>query len=163
VFGTPVTANYFSVLGAAAAAGRLFDAELAERPGADPVVVLSHRFCTRSFTRDPAVVGRTIGRNRQSFTVTGVPAQRFQRTGVRHRGRGAADARGGTALRDGRALGQESGTVAVRPAAAGGDAVVGRSGWRGRMGDGAGTDVGAGLAAAGATVPRQRFDRARRV
>ena len=83
VFGTPVTANYFSVLGAAPAAGRLFDGEVAERPGADPVVVLSHRFWTRRFNRDPAVVGRTIVLNRQSFTVTGVAAEAFQGTGVR--------------------------------------------------------------------------------
>jgi predicted permease len=83
VFGTPVTANYFSVLGATAAAGRLFDAEAMDRPGADPVVVLSHRFWTRRFDRDPSVIGRTIRLNRQPFTVIGVAAAGFQGPGVR--------------------------------------------------------------------------------
>jgi predicted permease len=83
VFGTLVTGNYFSVLGATPAAGRLFDPETVDRPGADPVVVLSHRFWTRRFNRDPSVIGRAILLNRQSFTVIGVAAERFQGPGVR--------------------------------------------------------------------------------
>src|SRR5258706_6773343 len=83
VFGTLVTANYFSVLGAAPAAGRLFDPETVDRPGADAVVVLSHRFWTRRFNRDPSIIGRAILLNRQSLTVIGVAAERFQGPGVR--------------------------------------------------------------------------------
>jgi predicted permease len=83
VFATPVTGNYFAVLGATAAAGRLFDADVVDRPGADPVIVLSHRFWTRRFNRDPSLIGRTILLNRASFTVIGVAAEGFQGSGVR--------------------------------------------------------------------------------
>ena len=83
IFGTLVTGNYFSVLGAMPAVGRLFDAEATDRPGADSVVVLSHRFWTRRFNKDPSVIGRTIMLNRQPFTVVGVAAEGFQGTGVR--------------------------------------------------------------------------------
>jgi len=83
VFATPVTGNYFAVLGTTAAAGRLFDADAVERPGADPVIVLSHRFWTRRFNGDPSLVGRTILLNRGSFTVIGVAAEGFQGPGVR--------------------------------------------------------------------------------
>jgi predicted permease len=83
IFGTLVTGNYFSVLGTMPAAGRLFDAEATDRPGADSVVVLSHRFWTRRFNKDPSAIGRTIMLNRQPFTVIGVAAEGFQGTGVR--------------------------------------------------------------------------------
>jgi predicted permease len=83
VFATPVSGNYFAVLGTTAAAGRLFDADAVDRPGADPVIVLSHRFWTRRFNRDPSLVGRTILLNRVSFTVIGVAAEGFQGPGVR--------------------------------------------------------------------------------
>jgi predicted permease len=83
VFATPVTGNYFAVLGTTPAAGRLFDGEAVDRPGVDPVVVLSHRFWTRRFNRDPSLIGRTILLNRESFTVIGVAAEGFQGPGVR--------------------------------------------------------------------------------
>jgi len=83
VFATPVTGNYFAVLGTTAAAGRLFDADAVDRPGIDPVIVLSHRFWTRRFNRDPSLIGRAILLNRESFTVIGVAAEGFQGPGVR--------------------------------------------------------------------------------
>jgi predicted permease len=83
IFGTAVTGNYFTVLGAAPAAGRLFGAAEIEQPGAAPVVVLSHRFWTRRFDKDPAVVGRTLTLNRRAFTVIGVASEGFQGTGIR--------------------------------------------------------------------------------
>ena len=83
VFATPVTGNYFAVLGTTAAAGRLFDGDAVDRPGTDPVIVLSHRFWTRRFNRDPSLIGRTILLNRESFTVIGVAAEGFQGPGVR--------------------------------------------------------------------------------
>ncbi len=106
VFGTYATVNYFTVLGAVPAAGRLFGAgdppppassntratadpprpgtmSDSEHPGASPIVVLSHRFWTRRFNRDPAVVGRTLTLNGHPFTVVGVASEGFQGTGIR--------------------------------------------------------------------------------
>ena len=82
-FGMLVTGNYFKVLGAAAAAGRLFDGDETERVDADAVIVLSHHFWARRFNRDPSVIGRTLTLNRRSFTVIGVASEGFHGTGVR--------------------------------------------------------------------------------
>ena len=49
IFGNVVTVNYFTVLGAVPAAGRLFGAGDSDQPGASPVAVLSHRLWTRRF------------------------------------------------------------------------------------------------------------------
>lgn len=78
VFGSFVSAGYFAVLGAAPAAGRLFD----ERAATDPVVVLSYRFWTRRFHNDPAIVGRTLTLNGAAFTVVGIGSPGFQGTGI---------------------------------------------------------------------------------
>src|SRR5207248_1353509 len=64
-----VTVNYFTVLGTTAAVGRLFGDADSEQPGASAVVVLSHRFWTRRFNRDPAVVGQTLSLNGQPFII----------------------------------------------------------------------------------------------
>src|SRR5438874_7201838 len=78
VFGSPVSNNYFSVLGTSASAGRLLGSD-ADR---DALVVLGHRFWTRRFGKNPAVVGRTIVLNGRPFTVAGVAAEGFQGTGI---------------------------------------------------------------------------------
>ena len=78
IFGTPVTTNYFSVLGAVPAAGRLFAAS-----ESDPVAVLSYGFWTRRFNRDPTIVGRTLAINGFPLTVIGVAADGFHGTGIR--------------------------------------------------------------------------------
>jgi putative ABC transport system permease protein len=74
--GARVTANLFDVLGVPAAIGRTFDTA-EERPGRDLVVVLSDALWTRSFGRDPSVVGRTIVMNTQSYLVVGVMPPSF--------------------------------------------------------------------------------------
>ncbi len=83
ILGTDVTANYFTVLGAVPAAGRLFDVSDSDRPGASPIAVLSYGFWTRRFNRDPAVVGRSLTLNGRLFTVVGVASEGFRGTGVR--------------------------------------------------------------------------------
>jgi putative ABC transport system permease protein len=83
IFGSVVTVNYFTVLGAVPAAGRLFGAGDSDQPGASPVAVLSHGLWTRRFDRDPTVVGRTLRLNGHPFTVVGVAAEGFHGTGVR--------------------------------------------------------------------------------
>ena len=82
IFGQFVTTNYFTVLGAVPATGRLFGAGESDRPGASPVVVLGHGFWKRRFDKDPAVVGQALRLNGQSFTVVGVAREEFQGTGV---------------------------------------------------------------------------------
>ena len=83
LFGTFVTSNYFTVLGAIPATGRFFNASDGEAPGGNPVVVLSHRLWIRRFNQDPGIVGRILVINRQPFTVVGVAGEGFQGTGVR--------------------------------------------------------------------------------
>ena len=69
-----VPGDYFTTLGVAPAAGRLFD----ERSGAgDPVVVLSHRYWQRELGSDATVVGRSIRLNDSPFTVIGVASPAF--------------------------------------------------------------------------------------
>jgi predicted permease len=75
--GLLVTENYFSVLGAEMALGRVFAPEECRTPGAAPVVVLSHRFWSRRFGSDTGLIGKTISLNRQTFTVVGVTAGGF--------------------------------------------------------------------------------------
>ena len=83
VFGSVVTLNYFTVLGAIPAAGRLFGRADSDHPGASPVVVLSHRFWTRHFNTDPTLLGRAVMLNGHPFTVVGVASEGFHGTGVR--------------------------------------------------------------------------------
>jgi len=82
VFGEFVTTNYFTVLGARPAAGRLFGPADAEALGASPVVVLSHGFWRGQFNGDATVVGRTVRLNGHPFTVIGIAPNGFQGTGV---------------------------------------------------------------------------------
>jgi predicted permease len=83
IFGNVVTVNYFAVLGALPAVGRLFDAGDSDRRGASPVVVLSHLLWTRRFEKDPTIVGRTLTLNGHPFTVVGIASEGFHGTGVR--------------------------------------------------------------------------------
>ncbi len=83
IFGSVVTVNYFTALGAVPALGRLFDADDSDQPGASPVTVLSHGLWTRRFDKDPTIVGSTLRLNGHPFTVVGVASEGFHGTGVR--------------------------------------------------------------------------------
>lgn len=63
--------NFFSLLGIAAAKGRVLDTG-DDAPGKDHVVVLSSSAWERYFGADPGVVGRSVDINGASFTVAGV-------------------------------------------------------------------------------------------
>ena len=71
-----VTANYFSVLGVPLALGGGFSAE-ADRAGAAPVAVISHRFWRRHFDGNPSVVGNAIRLNDREIRIVGVAAPTF--------------------------------------------------------------------------------------
>ena len=70
---TPVSHDFFRVLGVAPRLGRDFNAA-DERVGSAPVVVLSDRVWQTEFAADPAIVGRSIRLNQQDVTVIGVMA-----------------------------------------------------------------------------------------
>ena len=70
--GLLVTGNYFTMLGARPALGRLLTpADVAVR-GGEAVVVLSHRAWRARYGADPAIIGQRIALGRQRFEVVGV-------------------------------------------------------------------------------------------
>ncbi len=71
-----VTGNYFSMLGVHAFGGRVFTPE-DDRPGAAPVIVLSHRAWQTRYGSDPSVVGSTFIVEGHPFTVIGVAPPGF--------------------------------------------------------------------------------------
>lgn len=75
-----VSQSYFGTLGGIPALGRVFSPE-EDRPGGGRTVVLSDGLWKRIFNRDPAVVGRTIRIDQESFTVVGVMPQSFAAMG----------------------------------------------------------------------------------
>jgi predicted permease len=74
--GSLITGNYFTVLGVRAEAGRMLTPS-DDVAGADPAVVVSHRFWQREFGGAPAVVGASIHINGRPYTVVGVAPRSF--------------------------------------------------------------------------------------
>ena len=70
--GLLVTGNYFEMLGARPAIGRLLRREDAAARGAVPVVVLSHELWRSRYGADPTILGQRITLGRQRFEVVGV-------------------------------------------------------------------------------------------
>jgi len=77
VTGASVTASFFPTLGIRPALGRL-TAEEDDRPGAAPVVVLSHALWADRFGADPGVVGRTLRLDGVARQVVGVMPPQFR-------------------------------------------------------------------------------------
>jgi predicted permease len=77
VRGDVVTGNYFAVLGAKPALGRLLQPEDDETVGAHPVAVISHGLWQRAFGSDPSIVGQSINLNGYNFIIVGVVAKEF--------------------------------------------------------------------------------------
>jgi hypothetical protein len=78
--GAIVSSNYFDVLGVRPAAGRFFS-PADDRPGAEPIAVISHAVWQRSFAGRPAAIGSTMTVNGTTVHVVGVAAEGF--VGVR--------------------------------------------------------------------------------
>jgi predicted permease len=81
IYGSTVTANYFSVLGTQPAAGRLLvDADDDGAPDSHAVMVISYELWQRRFGGDPKIVGQTVPLNGHPFAIVGVAPRGFQGT-----------------------------------------------------------------------------------
>jgi predicted permease len=74
--GKLVSGNYFAVLGVRPALGRPL-ASGDDVVGAPPAAVISFRYWTRAFARDPAAVGSVVDINGTAFTIVGVAPRGF--------------------------------------------------------------------------------------
>jgi len=79
-FGQLVSGNYFSALGLKPAIGRFIRPEEAERPGTEPVIVISYDYWQTRFSGAPAAVGQKVHVNERDLTVIGVAPREFQGT-----------------------------------------------------------------------------------
>jgi putative ABC transport system permease protein len=75
-----VTADYFKVMGVMPLIGRAFLAE-DDRPGANPVTVISFGFWQKHFAGDASIIGKTITLDDRAFTVIGVSPESFAHQG----------------------------------------------------------------------------------
>lgn len=71
-----VTGNFFAVVGARQAAGRLLQ-QADDTPSSVPVLVVTHRFADRTWGSDSAAVGRTLRVNNTTYEVVGALAAEF--------------------------------------------------------------------------------------
>jgi len=69
--GRGVSAEFFNVLGVSPALGRSFAAE-EDRPGANPVCIISHGLWDRRFGSDSAIINKQVTLSGASYTVIGV-------------------------------------------------------------------------------------------
>jgi len=80
VWGYAASGNYFDELGIQPFLGRFFGPAEDDQPGANAVVVISHRLWRDRFASDPNVLGRQVKLNGYPFTVVGVSAAGFTGT-----------------------------------------------------------------------------------
>jgi predicted permease len=80
--GQLVSGNYFSALGLKPAIGRFFRPEEAERPGTEPVLVISYDYWQTRFRGAPDAVGQSLRVNERDLIVIGVAPMDFQGTMV---------------------------------------------------------------------------------
>jgi predicted permease len=73
-----VSGNFFSMLGVAPAAGRMFNSQEDDQVyEGHPVVVISYDYWNRRFNRDQAAIGKKILVNNYPMTIVGVSAMGF--------------------------------------------------------------------------------------
>jgi len=78
--GQLVSGNYFSALGLKPAIGKFIRPEEAERPGTEPVVVISYDYWQTRFRGATEVVGQELRVNDRDLVVIGVTPREFQGT-----------------------------------------------------------------------------------
>lgn len=79
ISGQAVSGGYYAGLKVEPSLGRGITEE-DDKPGAAPVVVLSHQFWQERFGATPAVIGQPLKLNKQSFTIIGVTPPGFTGT-----------------------------------------------------------------------------------
>jgi predicted permease len=72
-----VSANFFELLGVKPLLGRTFLPDEDQKPGGNPVLVISENLWRRRFGADPSILGRVVDLNRHSFTIVGVVPASF--------------------------------------------------------------------------------------
>ena len=77
--GASVTPNFFRLIGAHAALGRVFNDE-DRKAGSQPVTVLSHGLWRERFSADPSILGRSVELDGRAHIVVGVLPESFQFT-----------------------------------------------------------------------------------
>jgi predicted permease len=82
VWGTPVSDNYFDVLGVQFTRGRGFGRDEDRADGRSAVVVISDRLWHTRFESDPRILGRTMKLNGRPFTIVGVAPPGFTGTNL---------------------------------------------------------------------------------
>ena len=75
--GGAISWDLFPMLGVPPALGRPFNAE-DDRPGAEPVAIISDDIWVRRYNRDPSVIGRRVSINAKPFTIVGVMPPKFK-------------------------------------------------------------------------------------
>jgi predicted permease len=74
-----VSPEYFQVLGLSAERGRVFDPAI-DKPGQEPVVIVSSRFWSQHLNSDPDVIGKTLRLNGHPATIIGIAPKGFMGT-----------------------------------------------------------------------------------
>ena len=72
-----ISGNFFQALGLEPAAGRLPSGEQAEKPGAEPELVLGYAYWKKRFNGDRGVIGNQVKLNGRSVTIVGVAPKGF--------------------------------------------------------------------------------------
>jgi predicted permease len=72
-----VSGNFFQALGLQPAVGRLAYSGSAERPGAEPEVVLGYDYWKKRFNSDLQIIGKEVRLNGRAVTVVGVAPEGF--------------------------------------------------------------------------------------
>jgi predicted permease len=78
VYGALTSANYFEVLGVKPILGRTLSDTASNERGGAAEVVLGYDLWRRQFAGDPAIVGKTIQINLQTYSVVGVAPRGFE-------------------------------------------------------------------------------------
>jgi putative ABC transport system permease protein len=79
--GKQVSGEFFKVLGVNPLLGRGFSPE-DDKPGANPVAVVSHAFWQNRLSANPALIGQPLKLNGKNYTLTGVMPADFEFNGV---------------------------------------------------------------------------------
>jgi putative ABC transport system permease protein len=77
LYGTAVSANFFSLLGELPEAGRIF-LPGEDEPGKDHVLILSHALWEEKFGGDPSAIGRSVTLDGENRQIVGVMPPGFQ-------------------------------------------------------------------------------------